>query len=152
MHCVKLWDHQARCIHHSSTASQERVLNWPASQQSRPFTDRKHLVHHKMKNPSTKAQKCWSAGIRQEWDDIPHLKLQQLVSSLPRCLQTAVKRGGDVTQWLHLPVPTSLRCVAVIKVKLFHEMVKCLSFNIWYVFHVLLGIKYGLANHYILFL
>ena len=41
--------------------------------------------------------------IRQEWDNISLLKLQQLVSSLPRCLQ---------------PNLTFLRCVAAIKVKM----------------------------------
>ena len=49
----------------------------------------------------------WSPGtveqlepcMKQEWDNIPPLKLQQLVSSLPRGLQTDVKKIGDATQW-----------------------------------------------------
>uniref|UniRef100_A0A8C2BZR5 TBC1 domain family member 23 n=1 Tax=Cyprinus carpio TaxID=7962 RepID=A0A8C2BZR5_CYPCA len=35
-----------------------------------------------------------------EWDNIPIPKLKQLVSSVPRRLQTVIKRRGDATQWL----------------------------------------------------
>ncbi len=38
------------------------------------------------------------ACIRQEWDNIPIPKLEQLVS-VPRRLQTVIKRRGDATQW-----------------------------------------------------
>ena len=31
--------------------------------QSRPFTNRKHLVHHETKYPATKTQDCWVARI-----------------------------------------------------------------------------------------
>uniref|UniRef100_A0A672KUR7 Tight junction protein ZO-2-like n=1 Tax=Sinocyclocheilus grahami TaxID=75366 RepID=A0A672KUR7_SINGR len=39
------------------------------------------------------------ACIRQEWDNIPIPKLEQLVSSVPRRLQTVIKRRGGATQW-----------------------------------------------------
>ncbi len=35
--------------------------------------------------------------IRQEWDQIPTPKLQKLITSMPRCLQTVLKRRGDST-------------------------------------------------------
>ncbi|KAK3511701.1 hypothetical protein QTP70_014532 [Hemibagrus guttatus] len=38
------------------------------------------------------------ACITQEWDNIPIPKLEQLVSSVPRRLQTVIKRRGDATQ------------------------------------------------------
>ncbi len=37
--------------------------------------------------------------IRQEWDQIPTPKLQKLITSMPRCLQTVLKRRGDATPW-----------------------------------------------------
>ncbi len=72
-----------------------------ASLQSRSFTHRKHLAHHKeedaTRRPKTVEQ--LEACIRQEWDNIPIPKLEQLVSSVPRRLQTVIKRRGDATQW-----------------------------------------------------
>ncbi len=74
-----------------------------ASLQSRSFTHRKHLAHHKeedaTKNLRPKTVEQLEACIRQEWDKIPIPKLEQLVSSVPRCLQTVIKRRGDATQW-----------------------------------------------------
>ncbi len=37
--------------------------------------------------------------IRQEWDQIPTPKLQKLITSMPRRLQTVLKRRGDATAW-----------------------------------------------------
>ncbi len=37
--------------------------------------------------------------IRQEWDQIPTPKLQKLINSMPRRLQTVLKRRGDTTPW-----------------------------------------------------
>uniref|UniRef100_A0A6Q2XC63 Rap-GAP domain-containing protein n=1 Tax=Esox lucius TaxID=8010 RepID=A0A6Q2XC63_ESOLU len=65
-----------------------------ASPQSRSFTHRKHLVHHKEKvrqrRPKTVEQ--LEACIRQDWDNIPIHKLEQLVSSVPRRLQSVKKK------------------------------------------------------------
>ncbi len=44
--------------------------------------------------------------IKQEWERIPPTKLQQLVSSVPKCL-SVVKMKGDVTQWWKYPCPNS---------------------------------------------
>ena len=46
---------------------------------------------------------------------------------------------------LMLPVPTFLECVALMKFKManiWHEISKCLNFNVWYVIYILLWIKY----------
>ncbi len=46
---------------------------------------------------------------------------------------------------LLLPVPTFLECVALMKSKwanIWHDISKCLTFNIWYVIYILLWIKY----------
>ncbi len=46
---------------------------------------------------------------------------------------------------LLLPVPTFLECVALMKSKMshiWHDISKCLTFNIWYVIYILLWIKY----------
>ncbi len=37
--------------------------------------------------------------IWQEWDQIPTPKLQKLITSMPRHLQTVLKRRGDATPW-----------------------------------------------------
>ncbi len=43
--------------------------------------------------------------IRQEWDQIPTPKLQKLITSMLRRLQTVLKRRGDATPWLTCPRP-----------------------------------------------
>ncbi len=46
---------------------------------------------------------------------------------------------------LLLPVPTFWECVALMKYKwanIWHDISKCLTFNIWYVIYILLWIKY----------
>ncbi len=70
-----------------------------ASLQSRSFAHRKHLAHHKEEDATKKTVEQLEACIRQEWDNIPIPKLEQLVSSVPRRLQTVIKRRGDATQW-----------------------------------------------------
>ena len=94
---------------------------------SRSFNNRKYLAHHKLKKEKSNNKDQLAPFIRPEWDNIPLLKLQQMVLLLPRCFQTAVKRSSQFA----------------------------LSFNMWYVLYDLLGIKYGFmrfANHCILFL
>ena len=43
--------------------------------------------------------------IHQEWAKIPLAKLQQLISSVPKRLQSVIKRKGDVTQMVSIPRP-----------------------------------------------
>ncbi len=56
------------------------------------------------------------ACIRQEWDHIPIPKLEQLVSSVPRRLQTVLKEEGMPHSGKH--GPTFLRCVDAMKFKI----------------------------------
>ena len=46
--------------------------------QSRPFTNWKHLVRHKMKNPATRAQDCWAARILDQSRMGQHYKTPRL--------------------------------------------------------------------------
>ncbi len=55
----------------------------------------KRKIHQK--RPQTLQQ--LETYIRQEWDQIPTPKLQKLITSMPRCLQTVLKRRGDATPW-----------------------------------------------------
>ena len=93
------------------------------------------------------------SSIRQEWNNIPLPKVQQLVSSVP----DVVKRRGDATQ--HGPVPAFRDVLLPWKFTLSlyfsRKKINCFTFSIWYVFYVLLWIKclfMKCANHFILFL
>ncbi len=77
-----------------------RVLKWPAcSPDLSPIENIWHIIKRKMRQRKPKTVEQLEACIRQEWDNIPIPKLEQLVSSVPRRLQTVIKRRGDATQW-----------------------------------------------------
>ncbi len=72
--------------------------------------------------------------IRQEWDQIPTPKLQKLITSMPRHLQTVLKRRGDATP--------SKNTIYIQNDLILY--ITFLSLNICYVIYVLLWIKYWL--------
>ncbi len=77
-----------------------RVLKWPAcSPDLSPIENIWRIIKRKMRQRRPKTVEQLEACISQEWDNIPIPKLEQLVSSVPRCLQTVIKRRGDATQW-----------------------------------------------------
>ncbi len=77
-----------------------RVLNWPAcSPDLSPIENIWRIIKGKMRQRRPKTVEQLETCIRQEWDNIPIPKLEQLVSSVPRRLQTVIKRRGDATQW-----------------------------------------------------
>ncbi len=77
-----------------------RVLKWPACSLS-PIENIWRIIKRKMRQRRHKTVEQLEAYIRQEWDNIPIPKLEQLVSSVPRLLQTVIKRRGDATQYEH---------------------------------------------------
>ncbi len=72
-----------------------RVLKWPACSPDLSQED----LQGKMRQRRPKTVEQLEACIRQEWDNIPIPKLEQLVSSVPKRLHTVIKRRGDATQW-----------------------------------------------------
>ncbi len=71
-----------------------RVLNWPAcSPDLSPIENIWCIIKRKIHQRWTQTLQQLETYIMQEWDQIP--ELQKLITSMPRRLQTVLKRRGD---------------------------------------------------------
>ncbi len=81
------------------TINAERYIQVLEQHMLQPIENIWRIIKRKMRQRRPKTVEQLEACIRQEWDNIPIPKLEQLVSSVPRRLQTVIKRRGDATQW-----------------------------------------------------
>ncbi len=76
------------------------VLNWPAcSPDLSPIDNIWRIIKQKIHQRRTQTLQQLETYIRQEWDQIPTPTLHNLITSIPRRLQTVLKRRGYATPW-----------------------------------------------------
>ncbi len=77
-----------------------RMLNWPTcSPDLSPIDNIWRIIKRKIRQRRPQTLQQLETYIRQEWDQIPTPKLQKRITSMPRRLQTVLKRRGDATPW-----------------------------------------------------
>ena len=77
-----------------------RVLDWPAcSPDLSPIENVWRIMKRRIRQRWPRTVEQLKSCIHQEWAKIPLAKLQQLIPSVPKRLQSVIKRKGDVTQW-----------------------------------------------------
>ncbi len=77
-----------------------QVLNWPAcSPDLSPIENIWPIIKRKIHQRWPRTLQQLETYIRQEWDQIPTPNLQKLITSMPKRLQTVLKRRGDATPW-----------------------------------------------------
>ncbi len=57
------------------------------------------IIKRKIRQRRPRTPQQLETYISQEWDQIPTPKLHKLIISMPRRLQTVLKRRGDATPW-----------------------------------------------------
>ncbi len=71
----------------------------PAGPDLSPIENIWRIIKRKMRQRRPKTVEQLEACIRQEWDNIPIPKLEQLVSSVPRCFADCYKKKRGCPQW-----------------------------------------------------
>ena len=76
------------------------VLDWPACGPDLfPLENVCHIIKRRIRQRQPQIVEQLKSCIDQEWTKIPLAKLKQLITSVPKRLQSVIKRKGDVSLW-----------------------------------------------------
>ncbi len=95
-----------------------------------------HIIKLKIRQRQPQTLQQLQTYIRQEWDQIPTPKLQKLITSMPRRLQTVLKRRGDATPWKTCPRPNYFETCG--RNYIWNELILCMKFyklSMLYIFY-----------------